>query len=121
MGKIVFENLEFFAHHGLFVEEQKIGGRYTLDLEIDLDFTIAGASDQLSGTIDYSKVYELVKLEMNKNSNLIEHVAGRIVSMLFVTFKQIDSIKIKLTKLRPPIEGNVNAVSVVIEKSRIDL
>jgi 7,8-dihydroneopterin aldolase/epimerase/oxygenase len=119
MGKIVFENLEFYAYHGLMQEEQKIGAKYLLSLEIELDFSIAIATDELAGTIDYSLVYDLVKTEMEKQSKLIEHVGGRIVSMLFVTFKQIEHITLKLTKLKPPISGNVNAVSVVIEKSRL--
>jgi dihydroneopterin aldolase len=102
-------------------EEQTIGSKYLLDLEIDLDFSIASATDEIQGTIDYSRLYSLVAEEMAKSSKLIEHVAGRIVSMLFVSFKKIDSVKLKLTKVKPPIKGNVNQVSVEIEKSRIEL
>jgi dihydroneopterin aldolase len=120
MGKIVFEGLEFYAYHGVFEEEQKIGGYYTIDLELDLDFSRAATTDDIAGTVDYSKVYELLKLEMAKKSKLIEHVAGRIVSMLFVSFKQVDYVWLKLTKQKPPVDGNVNGVSVVLEKSRTE-
>lgn len=120
MGKIIFEALEFYSYHGLLEEEQKIGAQYNIDLELDLDFSAAAATDNIEGTIDYSKIYDVVLAEMNKKSKLIEHVAGRVIAMLFVTFKQIEYIKIKLTKLKPPINGGVNAVSVVIEKSRLE-
>ena len=120
MGKIVFEALEFYAYHGVFEEEKKIGSTYFIDLELDLDFTMAATSDDLAGTIDYGKIYGLLKTEMSKPSNLLEHVSGRIISMLFVTFKQIEHVKLKLTKMNPPIEGNVRSVSVVIEKARLE-
>lgn len=121
MGKIVLEELEFYAYHGVFDEEQKIGGKYIVDLELDLDFSGAAATDLLEGTIDYSLVYNIVAIEMAKSSKLIEHVAGRIVTMLFVTFKQIEHVTIKLSKVKPPIDGNVKKVSVLINKSRIEL
>lgn len=121
MGKIIFENLEFYAYHGVFNEEQVIGGKYIVDLEIDTDFTEAAATDKLSGTIDYSMIYAVVEQEMNKKSKLIEHVAARIVTMLLASFKQIENIKIKLTKIKPPINGNVQKVAIVINKARIEL
>lgn len=120
MGKIVLEALEFYSYHGVFEEEQKIGAKYLVDLELELDFSVAAATDKLEGTIDYSKIYDVVLLEMNKKSKLIEHVAGRVISMLFVSFKQIECVKIKLTKLKPPIKGAVHAVSVVMEKARLE-
>ena len=118
MGKIILEDLEFYAYHGLFEEEQKIGANYLIDLELSLDFSIAAASDDLVGTVDYGAVYEVVEEEMKKSSKLIEHVAARIVTMLFVSFKKIEHVKIKLTKVKPPIKGDVKRVSVVIERGR---
>ena len=121
MTKILFEGLEFYAYHGLFKEEQKIGSKYVVDIELAVDFSAALATDRIEGTIDYALIYNVIKKEMEKSSKLIEHVAGRIVSMLFVTFKQIELVKLKLTKIKPPIAGNVNSVSVVIEKARLEL
>ena len=118
MGKILFEDLDFYAYHGLLDEEQKIGGKYLVNLELNLDFSEAAIADKLDGTIDYSLIYNAVKAEMDKKSHLIEHVAGRIVLMLFVSFKQIEYIKIRVTKVKPPIAGNVKSVSVEIERSR---
>ncbi len=120
MGKIIFDGLEFYGHHGLYEQEQKIGGKYIVDLELELDFSMASTSDNIEGTIDYTKIYELVKDEMAKSSKLIEHVGGRIVSMLFVTFKQIESIRLKLTKVKPPIKGDIRSVSILIEKMRAE-
>ncbi len=120
MGKIIFDGLEFYAHHGLYDQEQKIGGKYTIDLELQLDFSVASTTDNLDGTIDYTKIYNIVKAEMSKPSKLIEHVGGRIVSMLFVSFKQVEHVKLKLTKIKPPIQGDIPSVSILIEKARTE-
>ena len=61
MGQLVLENMEFYAHHGHFDEEQTIGGRFTVDLVIDTDFSKAAETDNLEDAVDYSLVYEMVK------------------------------------------------------------
>ena len=121
MGKILFEGLEFYAFHGVLPEEQVIGAKYILDVDIDVDFTLAASTDNIEGTVDYSAIYKVIDEEMQKRSKLIEHVADRIVKMLFVTFKKIQEIEVKVTKVKPPIEGNVAKVSIVLKKSRLEL
>lgn len=121
MGIILLEGLEFYAFHGALPEEQVIGAKYVVDVNVEVDFTIAASTDNLEGTIDYSEIYKVIECEMSKSSKLIEHVADRIVKMLFVTFKTIEQIEVKVTKLKPPIDGDVPKVSVVLKKSREEL
>lgn len=118
MGKLQFEGLEFYAYHGVMAEEQRIGGNYRIDLEIELDFSDALNTDDIAQSLDYSLIYLLLKNEMEIKSKLIEHVAGRIVSRLLKDFWQISHVKLRLTKLQPPLEGRVPAVSVLIEQKR---
>ncbi len=118
MGKLQFEGLEFYAFHGVMSEEQNIGGKYSVDVEIELDFSEALISDDVAHSLDYSLVYLLLKKEMAIQSRLIEHVAGRIVSRLFAEFLQISYVKLRLTKLQPPLEGRVPAVAVLLEQKR---
>jgi 7,8-dihydroneopterin aldolase/epimerase/oxygenase len=118
MGKIILEGLEFYAYHGCFKEEQLIGGKYIIDLELSLDLSKAVKSDNLEDTINYSEVYTIAKQEMDKPSKLVEHVAGRIVESLFGTFSSLDAVVLKLSKMNPPVNGQMKSASVIIERRR---
>lgn len=115
MHTIILEKLNFHSYHGVFEEETKIGGKFEVNLVIKTDFTEAADFDELSGTVDYSKVYEIVKTEMAVPSKLIEHVGGRIHKKLRDTFSEIEFISLKICKLNPPILGEIGAVCIVIE------
>jgi dihydroneopterin aldolase len=118
MSKIVLEGLEFYAYHGCFTEEQKIGCNYIIDLELYTDINKASENDNLDETINYSEVYNTVKQEMLKPSKLIEHVAGRILNQLFSGFEKLDRATIKISKINPPVGGQIKSAGVVLEKWR---
>jgi 7,8-dihydroneopterin aldolase/epimerase/oxygenase len=116
MSQIILKNMEFYAYHGHFTEEQKIGNRFTVSLIIDTDLSRAASSDDLDDTIDYSRVYEIVKQEMMVPSRLLEHVAGRIADALHKNFRDMAKTTVKVTKLNPSLGGKTESVSVVITK-----
>ncbi len=95
-------------------EEAKIGGEYVVDIAIEADLTSPADDDELSSTVDYVKVNQVVKEEMAQRSKLIEHVAGRILKSLQKHFPSTDSIEVKVSKITPPINGNVDHVSVTL-------
>ncbi len=115
MGVIHIEGMEFFAYHGLLDEEQKIGNRFIVELKIEADFTHAAASDDIKGTVNYQEVHELVKKEMAVPSRLIEHVAQRIQTAVFKNINGIKGLEVKVIKIRPPVNGIMEKVSVTIE------
>ena len=112
MGTISIEGMEFFAYHGHFHEEQIIGTRFIIDLFMDTDTREAEASDTLSKTVNYQLVYGLVAEEMKVKSKLLEHVARRILDRLSSEFPQITALRIKISKMNPPVGGKVERVSV---------
>jgi dihydroneopterin aldolase len=116
MHKVLIENAVFHAHHGVFEEETIVGGKYEVNIEIETDFSKSAKTDELSGTIDYSKVYSLIEKEMRIPSKLIEHVGQRIVDCLYANFDAIQFIKLKISKLNPPIKATIEKVSIVIEE-----
>ncbi len=118
MGKIILDNIEIYACHGHLPEENEIGGRFIVNLEINTAFEDACKSDQLEDTFDYQVAYDIVKHEMSTKSSLLEHVASRILDRLLEASPLIWSAKIKLSKMNPPLGGNVKAVSVEIQKER---
>jgi 7,8-dihydroneopterin aldolase/epimerase/oxygenase len=116
MATIIVEGIRLHAYHGCLKEEALIGGNYIVDISIAADLSKPSESDKLDDTIDYVTVYEIVKKEMATSSKLIEHVAKRIFDTLKKKFPTTESIKVKITKLNPPIPGEVEKVSIVICK-----
>lgn len=115
MSIISLEGMEFFAYHGCFKEEQVIGTKFLIDLFIETETTEAELSDNLSKTINYQEVYILVEIEMKQKSKLLEHVARRILSSLKFNFPQTKYAKIKISKINPPLGGQIKNVSLTIE------
>ncbi|NTW32027.1 MAG: dihydroneopterin aldolase [Bacteroidetes bacterium] len=117
MAIITLHEMEFYAFHGCFKEEQLIGNYFTVDIEINTNTDLAETEDDLSGTVNYQEVYNLVKDEMAIKSKLLEHVVRRITDKLIKSLPQIESCRITLSKLHPPLGGKVNKVSVTLAKS----
>jgi len=115
MGLIGVEGLQFYSHHGYYKEEQVLGGKYVVDIYMQLDLTEASATDQLNKTINYEQIYQITKHEMEAHSKLIEHVCKRILDAIKKQFPQINSIKVRVSKHNPPLKGNVERVFVELE------
>jgi dihydroneopterin aldolase len=118
MSTIALEGIEIFAHHGCFEEEKIIGTRFRLDIYLEADTVDAETSDDLTKTVDYQAVFQLVKEEMKTRSDLIEHVARRILDRILAEFPPVESAKIKLYKLNPPVGGEVASVSITLSTKR---
>ena len=115
MGVIKIEGMRFRANHGCMPEEAIVGGMYVVDVMAVTDFSKAAKDDDLTQTIDYCTVYEIVKAEMGIRSKLIEHVAQRILDQMVKTFSTVlEHAEVKVTKLNPPIKGDVSHVSVIV-------
>jgi len=114
---ISLEGMEFYAHHGCFTEEQAVGTRFVVDVHLCADLSRAAASDAISDTLDYQSVYNVVRGEMEKPSHLLEHVAGRIVAALTQKMETIAQVTVKVTKLNPPLGGQVQASSVCLTRN----
>ncbi len=106
------EGLTFHAFHGVYADEKKHGAPFQVDVSFEYEAQEAIQSDQLEYALDYSQVYALVKAEMNKPSDLLEHVAGRIVNSITSTFPKVHFLRVRLAKLKPPIEGFNGVISV---------
>ena len=116
MGRIILEGMEFYAYHGCFTEEQIIGGRFLVNIEIDADTLLAENTDDLSKTINYQEVYLLIKKEMEIKSKLLEHVASRIANAIKKQFPDIFKIFVCVSKMNPPLGGKIEKVSIQLEK-----
>jgi len=95
-----------------------IGSDYRVDLEITADLSQPASSDQLSETVDYVHLNNIIKEEMTVRSNLLEHVAKRIIDRIFKEIKEVTEVEVEVFKINPPIGGDVESVSVKLGSQR---
>lgn len=99
--------MEFRANHGCLERERIIGNDFVIDFRGNLDMAAAMESDDLDDAVNYALIYNVVAREMAQPSNLLEHVAGRIVKALEAEFPQFVSFSVRVSKKRPPVDGIV--------------
>ena len=116
MGIIRIDNMEFYAYHGCFKEERIVGNRFLADLEISTKLEKAVLSDNIDDTLNYQLAYDIVKEQMKIKSHLLEHVAGRILDQLFISFPYIEKATIRISKMNPPMGGQMERVSVTLSR-----
>ena len=109
---IRLEKLRFRAFHGVLPQERTVGGDFEVTLRIGYPWQQAMESDAVGDTLDYAAVYRLVQAEMALPSQLLEHVAGRIVKALLRDFPQITSVDLWLTKVTPPMGADSEGAGV---------
>jgi dihydroneopterin aldolase len=118
MGIIKLKNIRTFSYHGCLLEEGKIGSDYSVNLEVKTDLRKSCISDDLKDTVDYVLLNTIVVEEMAIRSHLLEHVGHRIVTRIFKEIPSISRIILAVSKLNPPIGGDVEAVTIELEEYR---
>ncbi|HOY51381.1 MAG TPA: dihydroneopterin aldolase [Prolixibacteraceae bacterium] len=113
---IELENMKFYAYHGHYEVEQKVGNHFLVSLQAETEMRTALQSDRLRDAVDYQQIYALVLREMEIPSHLLEHVAERILSSLLSEVKGISYARVKISKMNPPMGGEIEKVSVTLER-----
>lgn len=116
MGLIEIEGMEFYAYHGHFIQEQVVGNKFLVNVAIETECSKAGKSDNLKDALDYQKVYSLVKEEMHEKSFLLEHICTRVLNRLYADFDTINKATIKVSKINPPMGGQIEKVSITMSR-----
>ncbi len=118
MGKVKLENIKAYAHHGCLPQETDIGSDYLVNVSVKSDLSEASISDKLRDTVDYVHINKIVKQEMAIPSKLLEHVVKRIVDRIFSELPTVNKAKVSVSKINPPINGDVERVTVALNKKR---
>jgi dihydroneopterin aldolase len=118
LGKIRLDNIRLFAFHGCLKEEGVIGSDYRVDLEITADLDKASQSDRLGDTVDYVVLHTIVREEMSVRSHLLETVGTRILNRILQEVGAVKTAEVSISKINPPIGGDVQQVTVILSKSR---
>jgi dihydroneopterin aldolase len=118
-GKLKIQNAVFYAYHGVMTEEQNLGRKFEVDVELEYDFLKAAETDKLENTINYEKVYNYLKEVLTENKfYLIEKLAYVIGKKILDKFDKVETVKVKIRKLHPPIGGLIDYVEATLEMKR---
>ncbi len=118
MARIAINGMRFYANHGCFEQERAIGTHFQVDLEFLTDTQRAETSDNIVDTVNYLEVYQVVKHEMMQPSHLLEHVGRRVGEAILSQFPAVEAVEVKISKLNPPLGGQMKSVSVELSYSR---
>lgn len=115
--RIIIKDLEVFANHGIYAEENKLGQKFLISAELYTDFSKAVEKDDISISTDYGAVCRIISDTLKNNTfNLIETAAYKTAETLLDEFPFINGLKFELKKPWAPIGLSVNYTSVCIEK-----
>jgi dihydroneopterin aldolase len=118
MGIIKVENIKLYAFHGCLNEEALIGSDYRIDVNVTADLSKSSQTDDLNDTVDYVLLNKIVKEEMAIRSKLLEEVGQRILDRIFKESYLVTKAIVSVSKLNPPIGGNVEKVTILLSKER---
>ncbi|GAB4396849.1 MAG: dihydroneopterin aldolase [Microscillaceae bacterium] len=116
LGKISLEGMEFFAYHGFYKEERKMGNKYHVDITVELDLQAAAQTDKLSQTLDYENLYRLIQEEMKKPTKLLEHLGHEIIAQVYAHFPEVQSVEVSVAKYNPPVGGVCKWAKVTLKR-----
>lgn len=116
---IYLEGLEFYAYHGVFPEENKLGQRFRVDLKLCVDLHAAGISDNVQDTVHYGEVYDTVEqIVTGQPYQLLERLATAIAEAIFAKQGHVQALTVRVIKPDPPIPGHYKQVAVEITRTR---
>ena len=112
---IEINNLCIRARHGVLPQENITGNNFEVTVHLRYPIEDAIINDNLDSTLNYAEVVDIIKVEMDKPSQLLEHVAGRIRSALTSRFPKIQGGMVRIAKITPPISAQLQSVAVTIK------
>ncbi|MFC5714483.1 dihydroneopterin aldolase [Thalassorhabdus alkalitolerans] len=119
MDKIFVNGMEFYAYHGVFPEENKLGQRFRVDLTLEADLSEAAASDDLKKSVNYGEAYQVVKeIVEGQTYDLVETIAQAITDKVLAEFSIIERVTVKVIKPDPPIPGHYDYVAIELTRER---
>jgi len=118
---IRIKDMSFYGYHGVTAAEKETGRKYEVDCELEVDLAEPGQTDQLSDTIDYTEVYNLIKKEVENTAySLLERLASSLAGKLLDSFP-VYHVTLRVRKLTPPIAGDIRYIEVEITRYQADM
>jgi len=105
MIKIALHEIKFFAYHGFYPEEQILGSHFLVDMEVE--FKNKNVADEISNTVNYERLHSILTEEMKQPRRLLETLAQEMVAKIRSAYPYLETIKVAIKKLNPPLPGEV--------------
>lgn len=118
MVEIYLKNVRCYCFHGCLKEESIIGSEYLVNLWAKGALGKASLTDKIDDAIDYVFLNKVIVEEMSIPSKLLETVAERILNRVLNDDNRIQKITVSVSKICPPINGDVESVAVKLSKKR---
>lgn len=119
MDKMQMKGMRFYGYHGVYLEENKLGQHYIVDLEMRLDLERAGQNDDLEATVNYAEVYKHIKAVVEGPPfKLIEALASSVASRVLEVYTMVHEVTVRVTKPNPPFEVFFDGVTIELNRSR---
>lgn len=115
--KVSLEGMRFFAYHGFYPEEQILGAEFMVDVDTELE-VFSGGDDDISNTVNYERLFQIVSLEMKTPRKLIETVAHAILEQVRHEFLAVMYIRVLIRKMHPPLQGEVRNSAIELTFNR---
>jgi dihydroneopterin aldolase len=113
LTKLTIQNAEYFAYHGVKKEEQKLGGKYQVDIELYYDAKSAVVNDDVNYALNYEEVMYCISEVMTSESySLVETVANEILNMLFEKFEALKKGTVRVRKYSVPIRSVIKCIEI---------
>lgn len=118
---IRIRNAVFYAYHGAEADEQNLGGKFEVDVDLYCDLEQPKKSDHLRETVNYERVYHFLKsLVLEKKFYLLEALAQAIGQGILNEFPKVKKAVVKVRKPQAPVKGVVDCVEVEVAAERND-
>ena len=119
LGIIRLHNAVFYAYHGVLLDEQSLGGKFEVDVDLLCDLSRGAKSDHLDDTVNYERVYDCIRtVVMEKKHLLLESLAGAIGSGIVKNFSKVRSVTVRVRKPSAPVKGVIDYVEVELTVTR---
>jgi len=118
-GIIRLHNAVFYAYHGVLTDEQNLGGKYEVDVDLRCDLTRSATSDTLADTVNYERVYDCIRsMVMDKKHFLLESLAHSIGRGILKNFRKVETVTVRVRKPGAPVRGVIDYVEVELTVTR---
>lgn len=121
MDKMILKGMRFYGYHGVFSEENKLGQQFVVDLELYMDMSQAGKTDQLEHALDYSELHAFVKgIVQGPPFKLIEALTANLASSVLRHYTMVNEVTVRVTKPHPPFDVHFEGVTIEMHRKRAD-
>jgi 7,8-dihydroneopterin aldolase/epimerase/oxygenase len=119
LGVIRLRNAVFYAYHGVLLDEQNLGGKFEVDVDLYCDLSRGAKSDHLQDTVNYERVYDCIRtLVLEKKYLLLESLASAVGRGILKNFSKVHSVTVKVRKPSAPVKGIIDYVEVELTETR---